>query len=266
MSLRITRLFCPHGAVVLNSYFRQFLQRFRPTLSRRVERISDEHFLSHRFVSLGQLSLVDSAVLTSTGPVLTRLPELAMGSVRRPTALVVSLLATGSAIMLLVIPDTSSEQSEHTQGLIWAFTSSFLLASQQLFSDATAGVPHGVLLLYSSFVSLVASMLLAGLLMERPDELFTQNDMGVMALVSQMAFSYVYFIAKAREANDGLVNMYKYSLDVILACALTPVFVAEPVSINSHVAAVLVVFAVVLSELHRVTWFANLRNKYRFVM
>ncbi|XP_054923172.1 uncharacterized protein [Dermacentor andersoni] len=79
-----------------------------------------------------------------------------------------------------------------------------------------------------------------------------QVDMGEMSMASQTAFAYVFFVSKARETDQGLANMYKYAMDVLMACALTWTFLPEDaVPRSSYGAAVFVLCAVVTAEVQR---------------
>ncbi|CAN7952031.1 unnamed protein product [Ixodes pacificus] len=215
-----------------------------------------------RFASLWHLSLVDSAVMTSTSLVLTRLPELAQRRTPRSYMLAVSLLLTATALGLLAFSDMSERRPE---GLRWALVSTALHSTQQLLSPATAGMPLSVLLLHTSFALLLLSTLLAAYLMERPEKLFTEADMGTMSLTSHMGFAYVYFVSKGREAdNGGLANMYKNAFDVIIAFAFNKAFLDESVAAISYAAAALVVTGATVSELQRVAGLSHYRKRFRF--
>ncbi|CAN7984867.1 unnamed protein product [Ixodes hexagonus] len=217
-----------------------------------------------RFASLWYLPLVDSAVLTSTSLVLTRMPELARGHVSKHHILIVALLLTVSALGLLVFSDLSGERP---QGLLCALASTGLHSSQQLLSHGTAAMPLSVLLLHTSFILLLCSTVLSAFVMDSPEKLFTEADMGAMSLTSHVGFAYVYFVSKGREADSGgLANMYKNSFDVIIAIVFTKAFLDEHVGAVSYVAALLVVTAVVVSELNRLAGLSRYRKRFRFFM
>ncbi|KAK8769781.1 hypothetical protein V5799_013757 [Amblyomma americanum] len=92
--------------------------------------------------------------------------------------------------------------------------------------------------------------------------------MGEMSVASQMAFAYVFFVSKARETDQGLANMYKYAMDVLMACALSWTFLAaEPVPLSSYGAAALVLCAVVSAEVQRLSATPRpARSRMRFFM
>ncbi|KAH6931994.1 hypothetical protein HPB50_002428 [Hyalomma asiaticum] len=84
--------------------------------------------------------------------------------------------------------------------------------------------------------------------------LFSLVNMGEMSAASQTAFAYVFFVSKARETDQGLANMYKYAMDVLMACALTWTFLPDDVvPAASYGAAVLVLCAVVTAEVQRLS-------------
>lgn len=235
-----------------------------------------------RFLSLRQLSLVDSAVLTSTAPALALLPELMLALIGRSRSSLAALappaVLTSLALMLILLPsaipaDTLEDEDSWdvwstSNGVLWAAACALLQAAQQHLSDVTVGIPQAVLLLHTSFALFIGSALLSAWFLDEPEQLFTQGDMGAMAVVSQISFAYVYFVSKARELDEGaLVNMYKYSFDVLCACALAPLSLHELPDMRSYAAAVLVILAVVLAELHHLV--ANVpgfRRKLRFFM
>ncbi|XP_077508109.1 uncharacterized protein LOC144119335 [Amblyomma americanum] len=223
-----------------------------------------------RFMSLHQLRIVDSAALTSMAPVLTWLPAIAPSATRRPGWMFFSLACMMTAVGLLLYQQEVDQQlrTERLVGFLWAFLSACLVAGQQLFSAATTDVPQGVLLLHSSFIAVVSSALLAARVLDSPRLLLTQVDMGEMSVASQMAFAYVFFVSKARETDQGLANMYKYAMDVLMACALSWTFLAaEPVPLSSYGAAALVLCAVVSAEVQRLSATPRpARSRMRFFM
>ncbi|XP_064487611.1 uncharacterized protein LOC135399802 [Ornithodoros turicata] len=237
-----------------------------------------------RFLSLRQLSLVDSAVLTSTAPALSLLPELLLALIGRKRSSFVALappaLFMTSALLLVLLPSGAPEDPLEDEdkaksdilstrsGALWALACALLQAAQQHLSDITLGIPQAVVLLHTSFALFLGSAILSACFLDEPEQLFTQGDMGAMAVVSQISFAYVYFVSKARELDEGaLVNMYKYSFDVVCACALAPLSLHELPVLRSYAAAVLVIFAVILAELHHlVATMPAFRKKLRYFM
>ncbi|KAL1480238.1 hypothetical protein MTO96_034734 [Rhipicephalus appendiculatus] len=207
-----------------------------------------------RFLSLIHMRIVDSAALTSMAPVLAGLPFMARSTIRKPVWLVFSLTCLGASTGLLLF-QVEEMRSQRLQGFGWAFLSACLVAGQQIFTQTTKDVPQGVLLLHSCFTSLILSTLFAANVLASPKELLTKVDMGEMSVASQTAFAYVFFVSKARESDEGLANMYKYSLDVLMACALTWTFLPDDVvPLASYAAALLVLCAVVTAEVQRLSY------------
>ncbi|KAL3208972.1 hypothetical protein MRX96_038453 [Rhipicephalus microplus] len=84
--------------------------------------------------------------------------------------------------------------------------------------------------------------------------LCAQVNMGEMSVASQTVFAYLFFVSKARESDEGLANMYKHSLDVFMACALTWTFLPDDVvPLASYAGALLVLCAVVTAEVLRLS-------------
>ncbi|XP_054923173.1 uncharacterized protein [Dermacentor andersoni] len=234
-TLRMTR---PHGSIAVNA-------------SVVVRGFTTAFAFAARFMSLIHLRIVDSAALTSMAPVLAGLPTMAGSTTRRPVWFVFSLTCLVTAMGLLLYQDEGMG-SQRLQSFGWAFLSACLVAGQEFFAHTTKDIPQGVLLLHSSFTSLLFSTLLAGNVLESPKALLTKVDMGEMSMASQTAFAYVFFVSKARETDQGLANMYKYAMDVLMACALTWTFLPEDaVPTASYGAAVFVLCAVVTAEVQR---------------
>ncbi|XP_049270809.1 uncharacterized protein LOC125758085 [Rhipicephalus sanguineus] len=157
--------------------------------------------------------------------------------------------------MGLLLYQVEGMRPQRLQSFGWAFLSACLVAGQQVFTQTTKDVPQGVLLLHSSFTSLILSTLFAGNVLECPKDLLTKVDMGEMSVASQTAFAYVFFVSKAREGDQGLANMYKYSLDVLMVCALTWTFLPDDVvPLASYAAALFVLCAVVTAEVQRLSY------------
>lgn len=219
-----------------------------------------------RFMSLHQLRLVDQAVVTSMAPVLSWLPTL-LSTAKRHPAWFVFLVTALAASVLLVLYDSEEQRVE---GLLWALLSACLGAAQELFTGTTSEVPQAVLLLHSSFIALISSSLLAGFALESPRVVLTQVDMNAMAVASQLSFAYIFFVSKARETDRGLANMFKYTMDVLMACALGRAYLPdERVPPAGYVAAFFCIVAVVSAELQRISMFpsfAAVAPKIRFFM
>ncbi|XP_054923171.1 uncharacterized protein [Dermacentor andersoni] len=221
-------------------------------------------------MSLIHLRIVDSAALTSMAPVLAGLPTMAGSTTQRPVWFVFSLTCLVTAMGLLLYQDEGMG-SPRLQSFGWAFLSACLVAGQEFFAHTTKDIPQGVLLLHSSFTSLLFSTLLAGNVLESPKALLTKVDMGEMSMASQTAFAYVFFVSKARETDQGLANMYKYAMDVLMACALTWTFLPKDVvPTSSYGAAVFVLCAVVTAEVQRLHYMPRpapgARVRIRFFM